>query len=349
MATGARRARWAVGLSVIVFALSAGSPGSFSRVYSQESNGAATTDGRVLAPARGQVAWLSLSAPRPTAITTIARPAFPADVAAAANGSIAVFSLVTAFPGSNAQGGDLMVLDLTNSATWPLVSRERQTESYDMPAIWPNGSGVLYQRSDLQAALAMPGQAQPQYQSRIEQIAPDGGGRVVLLEDGRYPAPAPDGAHFSYVRTTALGTSIMSHALDDGSDTTIVPAGAFAAIAYPRISPDGQRVAFAAVSRLAPIGQSSEPSLGALASLFRVPVAEAHGYPWEVWIASADGSNLHQISDVVNDDPSVAWSPDSRSVLVYGGWGSFVIDATSGEVSSLPFLTGYGATAWIES
>jgi hypothetical protein len=282
-------------------------------------------------------------------MTTIARPAFPADVTAAANGTIAVFSLVSAFPGSNAQGGDLMALDLATSATLPLVSRERQTESFDMPAVWPSGSGVLYQRSDLQAALAMPGQAQPQYQSAIEQIAADGSGRVVLLQDGRYPAPAPDGIHFSYVRTTSMGTSILSHATDDGSDTTIVPPGAFAAIAYPRVSPDGQRIAFAAVSLLAPIGRSFEPTFGPLASLFRVPVAEAHGYPWEVWLANADGSNLHQISDVMNDDPSVAWSPDSQSVLVYGGWGSFVIDAVSGAVNSLPFLTGYGSTAWVDS
>ncbi|GAC1315368.1 MAG: hypothetical protein NVSMB2_06780 [Chloroflexota bacterium] len=39
----------------------------------------------------------------------------------------------------------------------------------------------------------------------------------------------------------------------------------------------------------------------------------------------------------------------SCAVLVYGGWGSFVIDAASGRVSDPPILTGYGATASVDS
>lgn len=346
MLTCARRAWRSLGLSLIVLACSAGVPLPTMPVHSQDTG---PTAGRVLAATRGQVAWLNLEAARPTPLTTIARPAFPADIAAAPNGSVAVFSLVTVYPGSNLQGGDLVVLDLATGATWPLVSRQRQEESFDVPAVWPDGSGVLFQRSDLRAALAMPGQAQPQYRSAIEHIAADGSARTVVLDDARYPAPAPDSVHFAYVRTTSAGTSILNHGMDDGSDTTLVPAGAFAAIAYPRISPDGLRIAFAAVSLSAPVGRSSVPTWQPLASLFHVPIAEAHGYPWEVWLANADGTDLHQISDVMDDDPSVAWSPDSQSVLVYGGWGSFIIDAASGRVSDLPFLTGYGATAWVDS
>jgi hypothetical protein len=49
----------------------------------------------------------------------------------------------------------------------------------------------------------------------------------------------------------------------------------------------------------------------------------------------------------LDDDPSTAWSPDGSQVLVYGGWGSFVVDAATGSAESLPFLAGYGSVAWL--
>jgi Tol biopolymer transport system component len=75
--------------------------------------------------------------------------------------------------------------------------------------------------------------------------------------------------------------------------------------------------------------------------------AMAHGFPWEVWLVQADGTGLRQISDILDDDPSVAWSPDGARLLVYGGWGSYLVDVASGDTSSLPYLVGYGSIAWL--
>ena len=60
-----------------------------------------------------------------------------------------------------------------------------------------------------------------------------------------------------------------------------------------------------------------------------------------------DGTGLRQISDILDDDPSVAWSPDGARLLVYGGWGSYLVDVASGDTSSLPYLVGYGSIAWL--
>jgi hypothetical protein len=43
----------------------------------------------------------------------------------------------------------------------------------------------------------------------------------------------------------------------------------------------------------------------------------------------------------------VTWSPDGTQLLVYGGWGSLLIDVASGEQTALPFLAGYGSLAWL--
>src|SRR5207302_11104277 len=140
----------------------------------------------------------------------LVRPAYPADVAAPTSGSFAVASVVSAL-GSGGMGGDLVLLDLQSATSRTLLARQSDAESLDVPALWPDGSGIVYQRSNLRAVVPMPGQAAPQYQSRVEQIAPDGTDPVVLLDNARYPGPAPDGSHLAFVRSTDRGAGIFAH------------------------------------------------------------------------------------------------------------------------------------------
>ncbi|TME29812.1 MAG: hypothetical protein E6I75_21625 [Chloroflexi bacterium] len=190
----------------------------------------------------------------------------------------------------------------------------------------------------------MPGQAQPQYRSRIEQVDPEGQASQPLLDDARYPGPAPDGSRFTFVRSTGRGAGIFVHSLADGSDAELVPAGQFLALAYPRFSPDGQQLAFAAISRLAPIGRGASPLFG---GWLTIRVGEAHGFPWEIWLVDADGANMRQLPDVLDDDPSVTWSPNGGQLLIYGGWGSFLVDLSNDETTTLPYVAGYGSVAWL--
>ena len=76
---------------VVLIVSSLPRPGPAAPVAAQTTIG-----GRVLASARGQVAWLDLLAPRPTPLTQLVRPAYPADVAATPGVPFAVASYITA-------------------------------------------------------------------------------------------------------------------------------------------------------------------------------------------------------------------------------------------------------------
>jgi Tol biopolymer transport system component len=210
--------------------------------------------------------------------------------------------------------------------------------------MWPDGRGVLYARSNLSPARTPPGVGAALRESRIEQVALEASNPVVLVDDAAYPGPAPDGSSLAFVRWTPAGVGLFLWSTRDAVATTVVPPGPFLALAYPRVSPDGQQLAFAAISRVSSAATlRNASSFGWLGAL----VVSAHGIPWEIWLVGPDGTNLRAVPEVLDDDPSVSWSPDGGKLLVYGGWGSYVIDATTGDVQSLPHLAGYGSTAWL--
>jgi Tol biopolymer transport system component len=280
-------------------------------------------DGQVLASTRGQVAWLDLSAPRPRPITALQLPSYPADVTAVSGAPVAVASIESTFHGTGPMGTDLVTIDLQSGTMKPLLSRQSSDELLDAPVMLPDGGSVLFQRT---VHGTNPG-------IRVEQVDLDGHRTGLVIDDARYPAPSPDASRVVFVRYVDQHAELVSRSLADDSEAPVFSDDRFIALTYPRFSPDGQTIAFVGISLLGAAGELRE--------------ANAHGIPWEVWLVQFDGSDLRQIPDVVNDDPSVAWSPDGTQLLVYGGWGSYLIDPVSGESTLLSFLPGYGALAWV--
>ncbi len=63
-------------------------------------------------------------------------------------------------------------------------------------------------------------------------------------------------------------------------------------------------------------------------------------------MVNLDGSGLRRVAETGADEPSVAWSPDQTRLLVYSRTGSFVVDASSGALTPLTFVTDYGPVEW---
>jgi dipeptidyl aminopeptidase/acylaminoacyl peptidase len=308
---------------------------------------AIAVSGQVLAPLGRQAAWLNLEAPRPRMLTRLSEPAYVTDVAATSDARLAVVAVSAPFAEHAAAGDDLYRLDVDSGDLSPLLKRTSAQESLTAPAWWPDGSGILFERDDLRSPLpSYPGEATPRYASRIDVVALDGTAATPLITDARMPAPSPDGSSVAVVEPNDQGTGLVLWSRSDGSTNTIVPSGEFADIAYPRFSPEGDRIAFLVPE---PFVGGGEPVPNAACAqwLFAPCVAFAHGLPWNLWVVNTDGSNAHVLAEVQSDDGSLAWSPDGTALLVYGGSGGFVVDATTGEFQLLSYLAGYGSIAWL--
>jgi Tol biopolymer transport system component len=314
---------------------------------------------QILAVGGRQVVWLNFEAPRDRPVSHLPGSSNALEVTAMPDASHVVTAVGWPFADSGAHGADLLNLDLQTGEVTPLLQRADPHESLDSPAWWPDRATLLFERQDLSGQpVGAPGQEVPRYPSRIERVMSDGSGRGIVLDEGRQPSAAPDGTRLVYARTRNQGAALLIWSPLDGSIQTLVPEGRFADVAYPQVSPASDQVAFVAPQSglngspeqpLFGLGGSRERPLLALDALFGPAVAYAHGIPWDPWLVNLDGSGLHRVAETGADEPSVAWSPDARSLFVYSGTGSYIVDAQSGEVTPYAFVKGYGPTVWLAS
>ena len=75
-------------------------------------------------------------------------------------------------------------------------------------------------------------------------------------------------------------------------------------------------------------------------------VAAAHGLPWDLWEIRLDGSGLRRLTNLAEDDPSLAWSPDGRWLAFQGGSGVYIVDVATTTLYQLSEAVGFGGMDW---
>ena len=305
----------------------------------------AATDARILGVFGRQVAWLNLEAPRHQPVTHLPSSANALELTAQPDGTRVVVAVGAPFAGGAGHGADLVYLDLASGEISPLLERADSRESLDSPTWWSDRATLLFERQDLSGQpVGAPGQEVPRYPSRIERVMADGSGRGVLVDEGRQPSASPDGTRLVYARTRNQGAALLIWSEADGSVQTLIPEGRFADVAYPQFSPRSDQIAF--VAPQSGLNGWNWPGT-ALSALFGPAVVYAHGIPWDPWVINADGSGLRRVAETGADEPSVGWSPDQTQLFVYSGTGSFIADASNGDVTSLSYVKGYGPVVWL--
>jgi Tol biopolymer transport system component len=130
--------------------------------------------------------------------------------------------------------------------------------------------------------------------------------------------------------------------LDGRNPRTVLADRRFISLAFPRFSPDGSRLAFAAVGGPPVIRRS----VGILVPSLLQGRVSAHGLPWDLWETRVDGSGLRRLTELAEDDPSLAWSPDGRWIAFQGGSGVYLVDAATTALHRLSDTVGFGGIDW---
>jgi Tol biopolymer transport system component len=293
--------------------------------------------GRIAVP-RGTTLWgVQAASGAEQAITTGPDNSIVLDAALTADGSRAVFARLT-LPARGDPGGSDLYLAPASGGEATLFREHDQPGATLTTPIWtPDGASVLYTYTPY--VLGVPG---PEAQPRIERIGVNGGSPTVVVSEATAPGPSADGRLLSYLRSTNRGDALWL-ANADGSDAReIIPATRFLGLAYPRISPDGSQIAIAATIDLpAPPGPAAPRNPFAWR-----PGAAAHGLPWDIWLVNVDGSNLRRLTFMVEDDPSLAWSPDGRWLAIQGGYGLTLVEAGGTRTERISRKEAFGAIDW---
>jgi Tol biopolymer transport system component len=199
--------------------------------------------------------------------------------------------------------------------------------------LWLPDGGLLFERQALGSQVAG---------SRLERVDASGGNRQLVAQQAAFPALAPDGELLVFVRSAGTDR-LIARPLAGGSERTVVDDPRFLALAFPRYSPDGAWIAFAATG-----GEIARAESGSLASLLQLGPrsARAHGLPWDVWLVRPDGTDLRRLTSFFDDDASIAWSPDGRWLVVYASEATQAVSADGSASYCLFGSGGFGALEW---
>jgi Tol biopolymer transport system component len=186
----------------------------------------------------------------------------------------------------------------------------------------------------------------------------EGGQPETVVENAYNAAVSADEASIVYLRNTRAGQSLMHKTLSEtGDGCELISDAVFQYLSLPRMSPDGKRVALGGSGEpnlQGPSGCGGDPKakpaaaglIDSVVAALSPPVAEAHGLPADMYTLGIDGSSLTRVADIKDDDPSVAWSPDSSKLVIFGVAALYAVDSKGGTPEKLVDQGGYGGVDW---
>jgi len=180
----------------------------------------------------------------------------------------------------------------------------------------------------------------------IDVFDPRTNSRVRFIDDAIDPAVSPDGTKLVYVGvdpSTQFEWFVVADLNDLGRRQVLSgTAQGHALITSAVWSPDGSRIAFAAVDLNAPPVLLDSPSpLPTTTSRLEHPFAQ------DIWTVNSDGSDLRRLAELTDNQPSIDWSSDGASIYALGITGFWRIDSATGEREAVAMDLPLGHLRWV--
>ena len=238
---------------------------------------------------------------------------------------------------------DICIANADGSNPQPLLAHRTVYEAFNHPTWSPDGQWIYFTRSDVLID-DVQGTGVPVV--NIERIPAGGGEPELVIEDAEQPNFSADGSRIAFLRfNQQTFTRSLWVANADGSEPMqSLPDTAFFDLSSPRLSPDGETVAFAGSGEMS---LSSEPPRALWAELFGVHLAYAHGLPWDFYTMPAKGGEISKITNWGTDGAVLTWSPDGDQQALMHLGGLYVTG--TGTPSMLAETPNHGGVDWAES
>lgn len=238
---------------------------------------------------------------------------------------IAYTSYVPPTSSADLGGSDLFVVDVADSSPHLVARHPISGASYETPFWTADGSALLATKRVTESVPGKP----IRVTLSVVRLPLNGDPPTDLLPNATSATLSPDGKRLAYVAVNAAGLSIgLMIAGPDGKGARRLSFHpAFSLLGSPAFAPDNTRLAFAGSAGMGPAAPSVGPARGW--TPLAVTVAEAHNAYWEIWSVDADGTNLTQLTNLSEDNPVPAWSPDGRWIAVAGEMGLYLVDPVS--------------------
>lgn len=238
---------------------------------------------------------------------------------------------------ADATGGvDLMLMDADGSNQRIVLAHAQPDEWLSEPAWLPDSRTLVYSFRSPNAA------------PRVERVNIDGTQREVVVPQGRSPSVSADGSHVAFLMDDqATGLEVLAVATIGGDEIRpLFAGGTFQVLAAPRFAPNGQQIAFSGVTDISNL-QVSAPQQSDLLAWLRPRVATAHGIPWDIWMIKVDGSERERLTELQEDSPIAAWSPDGSHLAIKGELGFYLLDLPSKKLVRLAQELAGDGFAWL--
>jgi Tol biopolymer transport system component len=271
--------------------------------------------GEIAVPLSGGISLVDSGTGRVRELVKSGANASVTAVAWSSDRSTLAYTLFHRRPEDRVSSAELFTVPASGGEPTLLVPRPQAGTVADAPAWSPDGQSIFYSFQGVENGAPV---------ARVERAGVTDGARMSLYADAAFPTVSADGRALAFVFDDGNGQALQVGTVDGDTAREIVPASAFRSLMGPRFSPDGTWIAFVAVGP--GTGAAARPRPTGLAALFTVPVAEAHGDPWNIWKVRPDGTELQRVTAMQEDEPLLAWSPDGNWLAVHGSGGLWLLD-----------------------
>jgi len=185
---------------------------------------------------------------------------------------------------------------------------------------------------------------------RTEKLDVTSGTRQRLIEGAINAAISNDHKQIAYVAVDPISQEETLMSTDAGLKTRKILAdptsglGLFSSLVF---SPNGASLTFAAVDLNAPLLVPTPTAGPGGTAKTSYAQGALHPFAQDVWSVSAGGGGLRRLSEIAENNPSLAWSSDGARLFALGPTAFWRIDPVSGKADHVGSGIPLGQIVWL--